>query len=55
MDGSIDISRMNIWSSGSPTVATISVSGLATAVATGSSVISTTAGAAVASAVLKVQ
>ncbi|MGE5757990.1 MAG: hypothetical protein ACM3W8_03895 [Sideroxydans sp.] len=54
-NGSIDISRMNIWSSGSPTVATISVSGMATAVATSSSVIGATAGAAVASAVLNVQ
>ncbi len=52
--GSIDISRMNIWTSSSPTVATISVSGLATAVATGSSVINATAGAATASAVLSV-
>ncbi len=51
---SLDITRMNIWSSGSPTVATISVSGLATGVATGSTSIIATAGTAAASAVLKV-
>lgn len=51
----LDISAMNIWSSSSPTVATISVSGLAKAVATGSTTISATAGAITASAVLNVQ
>ena len=54
-NGSIDISRMNIWSSGNPTVATITVSGMARAVATGSSLIAATAGAVAASAVLNVQ
>jgi hypothetical protein len=53
-NGSIDVSRMNIWSSGSPAVATISVSGLVKAVAAGSSVIAATAGPVVASAVLNV-
>ncbi len=52
--GSIDISRMNIWASGNPAVAGISVSGLATAVAAGSSVINATAGTVAASAVLNV-
>jgi len=52
--GSVDISQMNIWTSGSPAVATISVSGLATAVAAGSSVINATAGTVAASAVLNV-
>jgi hypothetical protein len=53
-NGSIDVSRMNIWSSGSPAVATVSVSGLVKAVAAGSSVIAATAGPVVASAVLNV-
>ena len=53
-NGSIDISRMDIWSSSNPSVATISVSGLATAVAAGSSVITATTGAIAASAVLNV-
>lgn len=52
---SFDISRMNIWASSSPAVANISVSGLATAAATGSTAITATAGAAAASAVLNVQ
>lgn len=50
----LDISAMNIWSSSSPAVATISVSGLAKAVATGSTTINATAGAITASAVLNV-
>ncbi len=54
-NGSVDISRMNIWTSGNTAVASISVSGQATALATGSSVISATAGAIAASAVLNVQ
>lgn len=52
---SFDISRMNIWASSSPTVAIISVSGLTTAMATGSTAITATAGAVAASAVLNVQ
>jgi hypothetical protein len=54
-NGSFDISRMNIWASNTPAVATISVSGLATAIATGSATITAAAGAAVASVVLNVQ
>ncbi len=54
-NGSVDISRMNIWTSGNTAVASISVSGQATALATGSSVINATAGAIAASAVLNVQ
>jgi hypothetical protein len=53
-NGSIDVSRLNIWSSGNPTVASISVSGSAKAVAAGSAVIAATAGSVVASAVLNV-
>ena len=52
---SFDISTMNIWASSSPAVAVISASGLATAVATGSTAITATAGAVAASAVLNVQ
>ena len=54
-NGTLDISRMNIWASSSPSIATISTSGLATGVVAGSSVISATAGAVAASAVLNVQ
>lgn len=53
--GSIDISRMNVWTSGNTAVATISVTGIATAVAAGSALISAAAGAAAGSAVLNVQ
>jgi hypothetical protein len=53
-NGTVDISGMNIWSSSNPTAATISVSGLAKAVTTGSTTISATAGANVASSVLNV-
>ncbi len=53
--GTLDISSMNIWTSSSSVVATVSPTGLATAVAAGSSVIAATAGAASASAVLNVQ
>jgi hypothetical protein len=54
-NGSVDVSRMNIWSSGDSAVAIISVSGLAKAVAAGSSVIAATAGPVVASAALNVR
>lgn len=53
--GTVDISTMNIWSSGSASVANISTAGLATGVAAGSSVVSATAGGIAASAVLNVQ
>jgi hypothetical protein len=53
--GSLDVSRMNIWTSGTPTVATVTVSGTALASAAGSSVIGATAGTVTASAVLNVQ
>ncbi len=49
-----DISRMKIWASSSPAVATISDSGLATAVAIGSTTITATSGTVAASAVLNV-
>lgn len=52
---SFDISKMNIWTSSNPAVATISASGLAKAVATGSTNITAKAGAVAASAVLSVQ
>lgn len=53
-NSSFDISRMNIWASSSPAVATISASGFATAVTTGSTAITATAGTVAASAVLNV-
>jgi hypothetical protein len=54
-NGIVDISAMNIWALGSPGVATISTSGVAQAVAAGSSVITATAGTVAASSVLSVQ
>jgi len=53
--GTLDISAMNIWTSGNPAVAVVFVPGVASAVAAGSSVISATAGLATASAVLNVR
>lgn len=54
-NGTLDISAMNIWTSSNSGVATAGVSGVASAVAAGSTVISATAGNAAASAVLNVQ
>ncbi len=53
-NGTLDISRMNIWTSSAPAVATISVTGVATAVATGSTTITASAGTVAASGVLSV-
>lgn len=54
-NGTLDVSAYNVWSSSATSVASISVSGVATAVAAGSTVITATAGAASASSVLNVQ
>jgi uncharacterized protein YjdB len=54
-NGSVDISRMNIWGSGNSAAASVSVLGAVTALAAGSSVISATAGSITASAVMNVK
>lgn len=53
--GSADISNMSIWTSGNSAVATVSTSGMATAIAAGSSVVAAVAGPIAGSAVLNVQ
>jgi hypothetical protein len=53
--GTLDISAMNIWTSSNSAVAAVFVTGTASAVAPGSTVITATAGAVAASAVLNVQ
>ena len=54
-NGSVDISRMNIWGSDNSAVARVTALGAVTALAPGSSVISATAGAIAASAVVNVK
>jgi hypothetical protein len=54
-NGTVDISKMNIWGSDNSAVARVTTPGAVTALAAGSSVISATAGAISASAVMNVK